>query len=40
VAYFEVRPTGYEVAERPSGCADVARRLEPTPGSESPVQSH
>jgi hypothetical protein len=40
VAYFEVRPTGYEVAERPSGCADVARRLEPTPGSEPPVQSH
>ena len=40
VAYFEVRPTGYELTTRPSGCADVARRLEPEPGSLPPVQSH
>jgi hypothetical protein len=27
VAYFEVRPTGYQIAGRASACADVARKL-------------
>ena len=40
VAYFEVRPTGYELAGRPSGCADVARRLEPVTSGLPQVQSH
>lgn len=40
VAYFEVRPTGYELAGRPSGCADVARRLQPGAGAMPQVQSH
>jgi hypothetical protein len=28
VAYFEVRPTGYQIAGRASACADVARKLQ------------
>jgi hypothetical protein len=44
VAYFEVRPTGYEVAGRAGGCSDVAKRLDrdppDRPGGLPPVESH
>lgn len=45
VAYFEVRPTGYQVAGRASACADVARKLDARAtrgrgGGLPPVQSH
>ena len=32
VAYYDVRPTGYDVAGRGGGCAEVVRQLGPAGG--------
>lgn len=41
VTYFEVRPTGYQVADRQAACAGVAEQLEHGGGDRLPVvQSH
>ena len=45
VAYFEVRPTGYQVAGRASACADIARKLNASGNARGghglpPVESH
>jgi hypothetical protein len=36
VAYYDVRPTGYEVGGREGACADVVRQLGPTSGGDLP----
>jgi hypothetical protein len=37
VAYYDVRPTGYEVGGGASGCAEVVRQLGPTTGGLPPA---